>query len=127
MQCALWGEKETKQFGPLAGVLLDVIIKGSGSRRPKAQPRVAIAIEDMAYALEWFRKDVPFHFMNASSIQWGDSVERRITSCQRQYGPCQFRSLCLRGRAGANGFVLKDGTSLAQWKPSNGREVPPWQ
>lgn len=126
LQAALWGKEETEKFGPLAGILLDVLKKPRGKSKPKAYPRVQMPLSQMEHALKWFRKDFAMWVMQSSMIEWNTGVERRPV-CMRSYGPCEYRTLCLRGRAGSNRFILEDGTKLAQWQPSPGKEVPPWE
>lgn len=125
LQAALWGEEETKKFGPLGGILLDIMVKPTGKKKARAVPRVPLHIDQMQHALKWFRKDFSTWVMQSSLIDWNASVERRPV-CMRTYGPCDFRSMCLRGRAGSNAFVLRDGTPVSAWQPSPGKEVPPW-
>lgn len=125
LQAALYGPEEEKRFGPLGGILLDVIVKPSGRKPAKAGPRIPLLIEDMQHALTWFRKDFTTWVMQASMIQWNDHVERRPV-CMRSHGPCEFRSMCLKGRKGSNMFVFADGSPVSAWQPSEGKEVPPW-
>jgi hypothetical protein len=124
LQLARWGEEETKRFGPLKGVLLDVVKKGY-SDGGKAYPRAAIPLETLKHALQWFKKDFTTWVMQSSLIDWNTSPERRM-NCMRPYGPCKYREICSRGRDGAMGFEFEDGTPLLEWKPSAGKEVPPW-
>lgn len=126
LQLALWSEEETAKFGSLGGVLLDIIKKPSGKNRAKAFPREAIPIESVQHALRWFRKDFPRWVMQCSSIQWNDHVERRPV-CVRKFGPCTYRNLCLKGKAGALNFVFPDGSPIYKWAPTPGREVAPWE
>ena len=126
LQMALWGEEETKQFGPLGGVLLDVVQKWTPSRPAKAFPRVQLPVAAATSALKWFRKDFATWVMQTHLIDWNTSVERRPV-CQRSYGACDYKALCLSGRDGAVQYQLKDGTPLVRWQPSPGQTVPPWE
>lgn len=126
LQAALWGPKEVERFGPLEGVLLDILIKPSGRRGPRCAARIALTVAQMAHALSWFRRDFTTWVMQSSLIDWNSTVERRPV-CMRSEGPCQFRSVCLKGRAGSNMFVLQDDTPVADWKPKDGQHVPPWE
>ena len=126
LQMALWGEEETKEFGPLGGVLLDIIVKPSGKRGARCSARIPLDLGSVDFALKWFRRDFTTWVMQSSLIDWNTTVERRPV-CMRQYGPCEFQSLCLRGRNGSNGFVFEDGSPVSAWKPSEGKTTPPWE
>lgn len=122
LQAALWGEEETKQFGQLKGILLDVIVKPSGKTPPKCEQR-KILMSDLAHALTWFRKDLTTWVMQSGMVRWNDEVERRPIGCEL----CDFRELCLRGHKAAVSFQFKEsGEPLLDWKPSDGQHVPPW-
>jgi len=124
--CCLWSPREEKKFGPLAGVLLDIIVKGNGKKPPKPAERIPLPLSEMSHALKWFPRVFQEHVMQSSMIRWDDDVERRVTSCMRPYGPCDYRALCLRGQRGTPGFVFADGKPISEWKPENGKHVPPW-
>ena len=126
LQMTLWGDDETERFGPLAGVLLDVMVKPQGKKPARGSERIPIELKDCEQALKWFRKDFVTWQMQTAMIDWNATVERRLV-CQRNYGPCEFRPLCLRGRAGSMRYALPDGSKLHEWKPSPGKEVPPWE
>ncbi len=125
LQAALWGPEETEKFGPLGGILLDIIVKPSGKKPARAVDRIPLRLAQMEHALTWFRRDFTTWVMQSSLIRWNDTVERRPV-CMRPHGPCDFRDLCLKGHRGSIGYTLKDGTPLSKWKPSEGKEVPPW-
>jgi hypothetical protein len=126
LQVALWGEEETEKFGPLAGVLIDPIVKGRGNKPSSGAPRIEIPIHTMGHALFWFKRDFKMWVMQASMIDKNSWVERRPV-CMRQYGPCQFRDLCLGGHRAALRYVFRDGTSLSQWKSNDDQRVEPWE
>jgi hypothetical protein len=126
LQAALYGEDEAKQFGPLGGILLDGIIKPSGNKKAKAVDRVPLPIDRMQHALHWFRRDFTTWVMQSQLIDWNSTPERRPV-CMRSYGPCEFRDLCLRGRASSVHFEFPDGRPLHHWQPTKGKEVPPWE
>lgn len=125
LQVALWSDEETKRFGPLAGILLDVVSKGTKSRPARGNPRIIIRKEQLSHALTWFHREFKQWVMNASTIEWNSTVPRSMV-CMRPHGPCRWRPLCARGRDGAGQFQLGDGTQMHKWKPSPGKEVPPW-
>lgn len=124
LQMALWGEEEDDTFGPLEGVLIDPILKRSAGGA--GGPRIEIRKSECAAALTWFRKDLKTWLMQAQSVDWDAAPERR-PNCMRAYGPCEFRGLCLKGRRGANQFVLENGKALVTWTPKPGQSVPPWE
>lgn len=128
LQMALWGPDETAKFGELGGVLFDIIVKSNGSKASRGVfPRAALPVERVSHALAWFRKNFPAWVMQASMIQWNDDVPRNITACMRPHGACDFREMCMKGRDGSSRFVLGETKqSLMKWKPTIGKEVPPW-
>lgn len=121
---ALWSDKEVKRFGPLKGVLLDPMKKADAKQNGKAYPRIRLPLRTYGHALEWFKKDFTQWVMMSENVQWNDHVTR-IMHCNRSFGPCDFRALCLNGRDGALGYEI-DGEPLHQVKPSKGKEVAPW-
>jgi len=123
LQMALWGEEETKLFGPLAGVLLDVIKKHP---EPKCYDRIKLRTADATHALEWFKRDMKGWLLQSQMVDWASKPERR-PQCVRQYGPCDFRDLCLGGKKHANEYVFRDGRRLTDWKPTAEEPTPPWE
>lgn len=124
LQVALYGPDEVRKFGPLEGVLLDVIIKKKGEG--SGAERIPLPLSGMKHATQWFKKDFERWAMQAATIKWNDDVEHRPT-CQRSYGPCDFRELCLRGKDGCLGFETADRVPLSKWEPSPGKTTPPWE
>jgi len=123
LQMALWGEEEDDTFGPLEGVLIDPMLKRGAS---VGAPRIEIRKSECEHALSWFRKDLQMWLLQAQMVDWDAGVERK-PNCMRTYGPCEFRGLCLKGRKGANPFVLENGKALVTWQPSSGQTTPPWE
>ncbi|UOF77405.1 pD-(D/E)xk nuclease superfamily [Caudoviricetes sp.] len=130
LQMALWSDEETKLFGPLGGVLLDIVKKPDGTHQPKAYPRVAIAYETVKFALDWFKKDLVTWQMQIGMVDWNATVERR-PACMRTFGPCTYRDLCLSGERAGITFEYESSpgvfVSLDKWKPTKGKEVQPWK
>lgn len=122
---ALWSEREAKRFGPLKGILYDVMKKATDTEHARFYPRAVLPMAAVAHALTWFKKDFTTWVMQEHLIDWNASPERRM-NCMRPYGPCKFRDICVRGRDGALAYEFKDGTPVLNWKPSPGKEVPPW-
>lgn len=123
---ALWGPEETVKFGELEGVLLYPMKKADARQQGKAYPPIQLPIRRYKHALAWFKKDFATWVMQTQMMDWNASPERRMT-CVRPFGPCEYREVCLAGRDGALGYVLADGSPLHTWKPSPGKEVPPWR
>jgi hypothetical protein len=123
MQLSLWGEAETERFGPLAGVLLDPMVK-EGKGRATGAERTPIPLDKVQHALSWFKRDIKLWIQGQQAMQWNDVAPRRLSpdNCRG----CQFRELCTQGRDGAVRFHFRDGTPIVKWKPSPGKEVPPW-
>lgn len=122
---ALWSEKETKKWGPLRGVMLDPMKKADTKQEGKAYPRIKLPLRKYGHALEWFKRSFTDWVMMATSIKYNDDPTR-IMHCNRPYGPCDYRELCLFGRDGSLGYEV-DGVPLHAVKPSLGKEVPPWR
>lgn len=126
LQAALWSNLEEQKFGgPLAGIALDVMLKAQGNKAGKAFPRIYLPMRDFEHALTWFRPDMRTWIMQSSAITWNSTVERRPV-CERSWGPCEFKDLCLLGRDGGVAYQLPDGTPLHKWEKKKGQEVPPW-
>lgn len=123
LQCALWGDEENQRFGPLAGILLDVIVKPSGKRPAKACARIPVPLSELTPAIEWFKRDFPQWIMQASLIDWNTRPQRRPTACEN----CDFNHICRKGRAGTAGFIFPDGSKVSDWTPTEERTLPPWK
>lgn len=123
LQASLWGEEETKKFGPLAGIMLDPMVKGSTEKKPTGAPRTKVLLQSIKHALQWFRRDFDTWVEQSRLVTWNAKVERRVSAC----GTCIYKDLCSRGRDGALSYRFKDGTPLINWKPSEGKETPPWE
>jgi hypothetical protein len=126
LQACLWGEEETSKFGPLAGILMDPLVKGDDKKPGKGGERLQLPLANMQHAMQWFRKDFTTWVMQASMIDWNSWVERRPV-CMRAQGPCTYRALCKDGRDAGLDYVTEDGEILTKWKPTKGKEVPPWE
>ncbi len=127
LQAALWGREETERFGPLGGILMDVIVKPSGKKEAQPQPRVAMPIEKMQTAMKWFVRDFTTWVMQTHLVTWDATVERK-PNCMRAYGPCDYRDLCLYGKKGTGGFVVGDARApLQNWTAVPGKSVSPWE
>jgi len=115
----------TDTFGPFKGILLDALKKPSGKRPAEAYPRVRLPVEQMESTLKWFERDLPRWIRGTERISWNADVERRPV-CQRAYGPCEFKDLCLLGKGAAHLYQTKDGETLSNWKPSDDKTTAPW-
>jgi hypothetical protein len=126
LQISLWGETERTKFGPLAGVLLDPMVKEGTKKGEEIEAtgadRIPVSLDKIDYALRWFKRDL-FRWIDAArQITWNSDVERR-NLCRT----CEFKPLCSKGRDGSAGFVFSNGLPIAAWKPSKGKETPPWE
>lgn len=128
LQAHLWkmAPQGEKTFGPIKGVMLDVIVKGYG--KPSQFARVFIPVTD--HALEWFIKNMRAQLRAAASVDWNSDVPRNIGMCTRLVGrarvACPYRDLCSHGRSASIKYVLRDGSSLLTWKQDNEHKVAPW-
>ena len=128
LMMSLWSELEIKKWGELEGVLIYPLVKG---RKWKVgAPPIPIRRKAVLHGLEDFKRDFPFWVMASGTIQWNDRVEKRRTACVGKHGPCPLIEMCTRGRDGAAKYVFTDGPqkgeSVMKWKPTQGKEVPPW-
>lgn len=112
--------------GPIAGVMLDIVVKGYD--RPCKFGRVFVKISQRQ--LDWYSKGLESYLHEANLVTWNSPELRNITACTRMIGrmrrDCPYKTLCAYGQSGAVGYVGADGESLLRWKPSEGQFVPPW-
>lgn len=129
LQRLLWdlAPQGAATYGPVAGMVLDVVQKGYGGKRCQFS-RLFVPHDERVQL--WAKSDLARNTIAKNAVAWDTDAERRITSCTRLIGKarvaCQYRDLCSVGRAGAQGFVFSNGESITNWKPSPGQETPPW-
>lgn len=129
MQAALWktAPQGEAKHGPIQGIMLDVMVKGYGSRRPTFG-RVPIHITDRM--IEWFRNTLRSRLQTAAAIDWNSVTERNPAGCTKMIGrarvPCPYRELCIHGEKAAFAYEFEDGRGLHEWKPSDGKVAAPW-
>jgi hypothetical protein len=132
LQDLLWrvSPQGEKMHGPIAGVMLDVIVKGYDGKK-STFGRMMLPITDRARL--WFEKNFRHTVKILSNISWDTNAPRNISACTRMYGrarvACKYRDLCMHGRSASVKYVLPGGKSLVQWKPDEerGMTVPPWE
>lgn len=130
LQLVLWKSAPQGEatFGPVQGIMLDIIKKGYGNER-SGFARQFLPITDISLA--WYRKSMAGYLRAISQIDWNADAPRNITACTRLVGrarvACEFRELCQHGRSASIKYVLRDGESLLTWKPTDERKVPPWE
>jgi hypothetical protein len=130
LQPLLWklATQGEAMFGPIAGVMLDVVKKGYGKEKPQFS-RVALTITD--FMLSWYGPMLTKKLHQASQIEWDTKVIRNVANCTRMIGgariPCEFRELCMFGKSAASRYVMENGKSLTTWRASEGKEVAPWE
>jgi hypothetical protein len=129
LQVLLWkhSPQGEKMHGPVAGVMLDVAVKPTKTQKAKFS-RMFLPVTD--HALEWYVRSLRGYLRAMAGVEWNTEVPRNVTACTRPgawgRAVCDFRDLCAHGRAAAGKYVTADGKSLAVWKPSKGKETPPW-
>lgn len=130
LQYLLWkvAPQGEAMHGPVAGVMLDVIIKGYGGR-PSTFARTPLPFTPRA--LEWFAKAFRTRLRSLSQIDWDFDAPRNVAACTRMYGrarvACAYQEMCMHGRAASIKYVLPNGKSLLEWRPTEGQTVPPWE
>ncbi len=131
LQYVLWklAKQGERTHGPVAGTVLDVTVKGYGGRKCSFK-RVFIPFEP--YAIKWFKKSMRGYLKDGSKIDWNSTPRRNFGSCTRMGGrgrvDCTYKKLCTYGRSVAGQYVYgEDSRPLHFWKPSEGKETPPWE
>jgi hypothetical protein len=116
--------------GPVAGTILDIIVKGYGGK-PSKFARHFIPFEPRAIA--WFKEALRYRLKEAEKIDWNTEGPwmRNPAMCTRAGTrgrvPCEFRDLCQFGPAAAGKYVLADGKPLSSFKPDKERKSLPWE
>lgn len=118
-----------RRLGKASGYMLDIVQKTYDQKTPYKFARVPIYITD--FQLSWFLPDLDKVLVEAGQVEWDTHVRRNPTACQRVHGrrmfSCMYMELCKHGRNASIKYQLSDGTSLANWKPSPGKTVAPWE
>lgn len=135
LQPLLWklSKEGEATHGPVAGVMLDVVKKGSfnddGKKEKPQFSRVAIPITD--FMMSWYGPNMVKQLIRASKVDWNTNATRNVAACTRLIGrariACEFRELCIEGKTAAGRYVMENGKSLNQWRSSEGKETPPWE
>jgi hypothetical protein len=129
LQMALWdlSKKGKGTHGEVAGVMLDVIVKGYGNSKSKFG-RVLIPRPPVE-TMTWFKQNLSSALESMQHVEWDSDVPRNITMCTRMVGrarvQCPYFRLCQYGKPASGQFVLEGGHSLLD-KTKWGGVVPPW-
>jgi len=130
LQPLLWkmATQGEAMHGPVAGVLLDITVKGYGGKKCSfARAFMPVKQE----TLNWFATSMRGYLRAAASITWDSPAPRNVSMCTRMAGrgriACEFRELCMHGKTACAKYVTKNGDSLTRWRPSEGESVPPWE
>lgn len=101
MQTILWdaSPQGRAMHGPIAGVVLDVVMKGYGTSSKFG--RTFIPVSD--WQKKWFAKSMSRITAQAIALKEDSFAERRTTGCQFPAGrilcACDFKELCSSGRS----------------------------
>lgn len=116
-----------RRYGPLAGVLLDVIQKPSAGKKPKFG---RVFIEYRSQAVDEFIESMKFHLDVIRRIGWDTPVPRAY-GCTYMAGrarvDCEFKDLCRFGSSAASKYKLPGGVPLRRYEPTPGAEKMPWE
>ena len=129
LQMLLWQNDPNgaAKYGPIAGVMLDMIKKGYGEEK-SGFGRHFIPVP--AHALSWFARTLKAYLRALVQIDWDADAPRNPVRCTRMEGrariACEYRELCLQGRSASLLYVMNEGASLLSWKPEPGKLVAPW-
>lgn len=130
LQMLLWkmdpgGEAK---YGPILGVMLDIIKKGYGEEASAFQRHF---IPLPPYAMTWFPRTLKGYLRAQSAIDWDADAPRNPMRCTRMEGrsliSCTYRELCLAGRNASTLYVMGKGQSLLSHKPEPGKMRQPWE
>jgi hypothetical protein len=130
LQMLLWkmDPKGEATYGPIEGVMLDVIKKGYGEESCSFA-REAIPVP--AFAMSWFPRTLKAWLRIFAAIDWDADVTRNPMRCTRSIGratvACEFRELCKKGRAASNLYVMGKGVQLLKHEPEPGKMRMPWE
>lgn len=129
LQRLLWdvAPQGAATYGSVAGMVLDVVQKGYGGKRCQFA-RILVPHDDRVQL--WAKSALARQTILKNAVTWDSEEERRITSCTRLIGKariaCGYRDLCQSGKAGAAGYVFRDGRRITEWQPSEGQAAAPW-
>lgn len=130
LQKILWdmAPQGAATYGPVKGMVLDVVQKGYGGKRCQFA-RLFVPIPERT--AEWYKKELTNALFYKDTMTWNTDAERRITSCTRLVGrgrvACPYRELCLYGKSASLEYAFKDGRQLTEWQPTEPNElVNPW-
>lgn len=129
LQRLLWdiAPQGAATYGAAKAHVLDVIQKGYGGKKCEFL-RVPMIIPDRV--LTWGKATIVKLLKRRAEIGWNTETDRRLSACTRPAGrarvACQFQNLCMYGKDAALDFAFRDGTSLADFQPSEGRDTAPW-
>jgi hypothetical protein len=130
MQALLWkmDPNGEKKHGPVAGIMLDVTVKGSGDA-PPSFGRQFVPITD--YQLQWFAESIVGYLRAAAGVDRNATVPRNPAACTRLAGrariACEYTDLCRFGASATSQFVMgEEAISLQAWAKKHPTEVAPW-
>ena len=103
------------QYGPIAGIVFDVIQKGYGGKKCVF---ARIPIEVPERVKEWQRQELRAAIAQAKALQADSPARRNITACTRASGngrvKCTFHALCMYGGAARGEYAHADGSPLVE-------------
>ncbi len=114
------------RFGPIKGVVLDVVQKMYDGKKPKF---ARVFVEVRPEVIASFQDSAAYYAEMASRIEW-DTPVMRSYQCTYMAGrakvDCTYKDLCRFGPSAIGKYVMKDGRSLREFKPEPGKSVAPW-
>lgn len=129
-QILAWnGDKDgAAKHGPVQGVMLDVL------KKPYERTRAEFARVPLTFplhALEWAARNLATQKLAQRDMRWDDDAPRNMGACTRMHGSmrasCPYKDLCKHGKDAAGKYVFTEsGKGISTWKPSKGKQVPPW-
>lgn len=130
LQHILWAKAPQGEatYGQSTGMVLDVIKKGYGGKRCEF---ARIPVDVTQQARDIVKRELLLAMDARRRMTWDSDVPRNPTACTRLIGKarvaCQYRDICLYGKAGSIGYITADGKPLSSWSQSEGQLVAPWE
>jgi len=130
--CVLKGDPYAQRFGPISGVVLDVVRKlynksGGGIRGAECARHFT---PHYPHAVSWFGENLRLLASRLATIEEKGSGLRNHTACQRprrsEFGTnfyeCEYAAACAHGRTAASEYIYIDKAGKAHSLTS----APPW-
>lgn len=100
-------------YGPIRGVVLDIVQKGYGDK-PSKFARAFVPTPE--FAQQWFARDLRTALADVALVTPTSEAWRNVTACTRMLGrgrrKCDYHSICTHGRSSGLSYLTTDGKRL---------------